>query len=66
MAYKYKKISEFGDVSDIWEVNYMCDIRELEMPKGFYEVFKYCFKDVYIKKNLDIFEDLFLDLKGKD
>lgn len=28
---------------------YMCDIRELEMPGGIYEVFKYCFKDSDIK-----------------
>lgn len=28
---------------------YMCDIREMEMPGGLYEVFKYCFKDDDIK-----------------
>jgi len=64
MAYKDKKISEFGDASDKWEDNYICDIRELSMPKGIFEVFKYCFKDVDIK-NLDIFEDLYLGIKRK-
>ena len=34
------------------------------MPKGIFEVFKYCFKDVDIK-NLDIFRDLFFGLKRK-
>ncbi|GAH17938.1 unnamed protein product, partial [marine sediment metagenome] len=34
---------------DNWEDNYICDIRELVMPKGLFEVFKYCFKDVDIK-----------------
>ncbi len=64
MAYKCRKISEFGEVSDNWEDNYICDIRELEMPKGIFEVFKYCFKDVDIK-SFDIFHDLFFGLKRK-
>ncbi len=64
MAYDNKVISEFGDASDNWEDNYICDIRELVMPKGIFEVFKYCFKDVDIK-NLDIFRDLFFGLKRK-
>lgn len=64
MAYDRKIISEFGDVSDSWKDNYICDIRELDMPKGMFEVFKYCFKDVDIK-NLDIFRDLFFGLKRK-
>ena len=64
MAYDNRVISDFGDVSDNWEDNYICDIRELGMPKGLYEVFKYCFKDVDIK-NLEIFEDLYFGLKRK-
>ncbi len=64
MAYKCRKISEFGDVSDNWEDNYICDIRELDMPKGIFEVFKYCFKDVDIK-NQDIFRVLYFGLKRK-
>lgn len=64
MAYDRRIISEFGDVSDSWKDNYICDIRELDMPKGIFEVFKYCFKDVDIK-NLDIFRDLFFGLKRK-
>ncbi len=34
------------------------------MPKGIFEVFKYCFKDVDIK-NIDIFNDLLFGLKRK-
>jgi plasmid rolling circle replication initiator protein Rep len=64
MAYKDRKIKEFGDASDNWKDNYICDIRELVMPKGLFEVFKYCFKDFDIK-NLDIFEDLYFGLKRK-
>lgn len=64
MAYKSRKISEFGEVSENWEDNYICDIRELNMPKGIFEVFKYCFKDVDIK-SLDIFNDLLFGLKSK-
>jgi len=63
MAYGNKIISEFGNVSGNWEDNYICDIRELNMPKGIFEVFKYCFKDIYIK-NLDIFEDLYFGYSG--
>ena len=57
-------ISEYQNVSDDWQDNYICDIRELEMPRGIYEFFKYCFKDVDIK-NLDIFRDLYFGLKRK-
>ncbi len=64
MAYRCRKISEFGDVSGNWEDNYICDIRELNMPKGIFEVFKYCFKDVDIK-SFSIFCDLFFGLKRK-
>jgi len=64
MAYKDRKISEFGDMSDNWEDNYICDIRELVMPGGIFEVMKYCFKDVDIK-NIDIFNDLLFGLKRK-
>ncbi len=65
MAYKSRKISEFGDVSENWEDNYICDIRELDMPKGIYEVFKYCFKDMDIK-NLGIFKDYIMGLREND
>jgi len=64
MAYDRRIISEFGDVSDSCKDNYICDIRELDMPKGIFETFKYCFKDVDIK-NIDIFRDLFFVLKRK-
>lgn len=39
-------------------------IIELDMPKGIFEVFKYCFKDVDIK-NQDIFRVLYFGLKRK-
>jgi len=64
MAYKDINISNFYEVSGNWEDNYICDIRELVMPKGIFEVFKYCFKDVDIK-NIDILGDLYFGLKGK-
>jgi len=64
MAYNKKDISFFNEASDDWKDNYICDIRELEMPKGIYEVFKYCFKDMDIK-NLDIFRDLYFGLKRR-
>ena len=50
MAYNKKDISFFNEVSDDWQDNYVCDIRELYMPKGIYEVFKYCSKDLDIRK----------------
>ena len=34
------------------------------MPKGIYEVFKYCFKDLDIR-NQEIFKDLYFGLKRK-
>jgi len=34
------------------------------MPKGIYEIFKYCFKDLDIK-NQEIFRDLYFGLKRK-
>jgi len=64
MAYDNRLISGYSDESDNWEDNYICDIRELQMPKGIFEVFKYTFKDVDIK-NFDIFRDLFYGLKRK-
>lgn len=51
-------------MSDNWEDNYICDIRELDIRDGLFEVFKYCFKDVDIK-NIDILNDLLFGLKGK-
>ena len=64
MAYDAKTINEFGNASDDWHDNYICDIRELKMPYGIFEVFKYCFKDIDIK-NLEIFKYMFFGLKGK-
>ena len=64
MAYDNRVISGYSDASDNWGDNYICNIRELFEPKGIFEVFKYCFKDVDIK-NLDIFRDLFFGLKRK-
>ena len=49
MDYNKKDISFFNEASDDWQDSYVCDIRELYMPKGIYEVFKYCFKDLDIK-----------------
>jgi len=64
MAYDSMDIQKYQNTSDDWQDNYICDIRELEMPNGIYEVFKYCFKDMDIK-NLDIFRDLYFGLKRK-
>jgi plasmid rolling circle replication initiator protein Rep len=63
MAYKNKKISEFNRTSDC-EDNFICDIRELSMPFGIYELFKYVFKDTDIK-DYEVFRDLFFGLRGK-
>ena len=64
MAYKGKDISFFYKASDNWQDNYICDIRELRMPDGIYEVFKYCFKDLDIR-NDEIFKDLYFGLARK-
>jgi len=64
MAYDRISISSYKDVSNNWQDNYICDIRELVMPKGLYEVFKYSFKDIDIK-NYDVFKNLFFGLKRK-
>jgi len=64
MAYDRINISSYKDASDRWKDNYICDIRELVMPEGLYEVFKYSFKDIDIK-NYDVFKNLFFGLKRK-
>ena len=64
MAYKDKNINVFDEVSDDWKDNYIYGVRELKMPYGIYEMFKYCFKDIDLK-NLEIFKYLFFGLKGK-
>ena len=64
MAYNKKDISFFNEASDDWQDNYVCDIRELNMPYGIYEIFKYCFKDIDIK-NIEIFKCLVLGLRNK-
>ena len=64
MAYKEFNITNFDDMSDDWQDNYICDIRELEMPGGIYEVFKYCFKDAQLL-DIKIFEYIFFALMNR-
>ena len=64
MAFDKIKIKEFKNLSDDWQSNYVCDIRELEIPEGLYEVFKYCFKDVDAK-NYQVFKNLYYGLRNK-
>jgi plasmid rolling circle replication initiator protein Rep len=64
MAYDRICISSYKNASSNWKDNYICDIRELDMPKGLYEVFKYSFKDIDIK-DYDVFKNLFFGLKRK-
>jgi len=40
---------------------YICDIRELVMPDGIYEVFKYCFKDMDIS-GYEVFKVIYVAL----
>ena len=55
---------KIGNASSDWHDNYICGIRELKMPYGIFEVFKYCFKGIDIK-NLEIFKCLLLGLRNK-
>jgi plasmid rolling circle replication initiator protein Rep len=64
MAYKNINVTGFDSRSDDWRDNNICDIRELEMPGGINEVFKYCFKDMQIL-DIKIFEYLFFALLGR-
>lgn len=64
MAFDKIKIKQFKNLSDDWQSNYICDIRELEISEGLYEVFKYCFKDVDIK-NYMVFKNLYYGLSNK-
>lgn len=64
MAFDDMKIKEFKNISDLWQDNYICDIRELELPGGLYEAFKYCFKDNDIN-NYEIFKKVFYGIQGK-
>jgi plasmid rolling circle replication initiator protein Rep len=64
MGYDRISISSYKDVSSDWQDNYICDIRELVMPGGLYEVFKYSFKDIDIK-DYSVFKNLFWGLKRK-
>ncbi len=64
LAFDNIKIKEFKNLRDDWQSNYICDIRELEIPGGLYEVFKYCFKDVDIK-NIIVFQNLYDGLRNK-
>lgn len=64
LAFDNENIKEFNNLSDDWQSNYICDIRELEIPNGLYEVFKYCFKDSDIK-DYDVFKNIFYGLRGK-
>jgi len=43
---------------------FLCDIRELEMPNGIFEVFKYCFKDSDIN-NFEQFQYIFNAINKK-
>lgn len=51
-------------VDDIWYNLYQCDIREMDDPKGVYEVLKYTYKDSDIK-TYEIFKTLYLALESK-
>jgi plasmid rolling circle replication initiator protein Rep len=64
MAYDSKDITNFKNASEIWQDNFICDIRPMDSEKGIYEVFKYCFKDIDIK-NFEIFKFLYIGLKSK-
>lgn len=57
VAYKGKNISYFDKVGNNWFDSFICDIEELEMPKGIYEAFKYPIKDSNIE-SYEIFKYL--------
>lgn len=61
MAYKEENIVNY-DVNE--NDRFVCDIRELEMPGGIYEVFKYSFKDVDIV-DIDVFKVFYYSLFNK-
>jgi len=58
MAYGRIHINNYKNASNEWQDNYICDIREIVMPKRLFEVFEYSFKDIDIK-HYDIFEYLY-------
>ena len=64
VAYKGKNISYFNKIGNNWFDSFICDIKELEMPKGIYEAFKYPFKDSHIE-SYEIFKDVFEGLFNK-
>jgi plasmid rolling circle replication initiator protein Rep len=45
MAFDKIPIYEFKNMPDDYRENYQCDIREINLPDGITEVFKYTFKD---------------------
>lgn len=71
-AFDNIRISEYKKYPDTFEydienqkyIYYQCDIRELELPLGIYEVFKYTFKDTDIHTQQN-FETLYFALNGK-
>lgn len=62
LAYKGYRLNDFKKLSE--EEIMICDIREMVMPSGLYEVFKYVFKDNDVI-NIDSFSVMFYALKGK-
>jgi len=71
-AYENIRITNYDKYPDTFEYDeknkqyyyYQCDIRELELPLGIYEVFKYTFKDTDIHTQQN-FETLYFALNGK-
>lgn len=64
MAYNNISIRNFNSISDKWYDLYICDIRELQMPDGIYEVFKYAFKDSDIK-DYENFKYIYSSIEGR-
>ena len=61
MAYKNINLKDFSDFSDD---SYICDIREIELGKGIFEVFKYAFKDMDID-NIEVFSGIFFAFRNR-
>ena len=64
VAYKGKNISLFDKIGNNWFDSFICDIEELEIPKGIYEAFKYPVKDSDIE-SYEIFKDIYEGLFNK-
>lgn len=61
MACQNENITDFADDD---QDRFMCDLRELVMPGGIFEAFKYCFKDTQVP-NYDVFKVLYEALKSR-